>query len=747
MSTAVVDRLRAAVPGALSFSTIAASYAVSAKLVEVAESRLTFEAAFNPAVGVALVLALLAATRGWLSPWMSALAVMAGELLAVVGSAYASRVFALAGGHAVAVAVALYFILSIRSRTAHPPTPLRILLLLIGPALIAASLGSATAVLVQTLTSGHGEIWGFAWRWWSSDALGLLMGAMVILTLNAAVWRPHGKLMFGEVPLISFAFVGAAALVLGPQTFTATFPAVFVCVWIALRLGLGPTVTSVVVLASVVSIASGTGEPPFAGSYALAWSRVFIALLMLTCTGVSLLAADRSLSAAKALEEQQRLEWAMSHDELSGLFTRPYLEQFTSAAISARPVGQDWLALISIDLDDFANINVRWGRMIADHAIVQIAQRLEANIPKAACVARIGGDEFGVLLTGMAREGDALTIAEQLRELVSVPVVAEDRNFVVTASVGVAVTNDGDADQLLRDAEASLHDAKARGRNRLAVRTLRDRQAARREQKLIDRFPEALAEGEFDCAYQPILSMSGDTDGVEALARWFHPELGLLMPDEFLPALHRSGLSSTLSDYLFDVAIRQVHRWAANDLDSAPVWLSLNVSADDLLDLRLPRRLRRVLEASGVLPQHIMLEITEQTMVTFSADVHSQLQELRSMGVRIAVDDFGTGFSGLAYLPRLAIDVVKIDRQFIIASADSRARTLLRNVCSLARDLNLMTIIEGVETDSDLNLAREAGADAVQGWHLSRPAPAESVLNAMVKARKACVPIGGEGGI
>ena len=504
---------------------------------------------------------------------------------------------------------------------------------------------------------------------------------------------------------------------------------------------------AILAVASAVSLSNSIDHGPFAGVSSFAWASAFIGSLSVTGLMVSLLSAQRGQALNQAVQAQRDLERTIIHDELTGLFTRPQLERITAEEIASRPVGQDWLALISIDLDDFASINVRYGRSAADEAIRQIARRLQANVPVARCVARIGGDEYGLLFTHMQRENEAIAIGEQLRELVSVPVVVGEAQFEVTASVEVAITNDGDPDQLMRDAEASLHDAKERGRNRLEVRTLRDRERSSHEQKLINRYPRALAEREFGCVYQPIVSLRDASHGVEVLARWFHPELGLLLPGDFLPILQRAGVMGQLSDQLFDVAVRQLHRWDAGGPSAAPTWLSINISAHELIDLRLPRRIRRILDASGVLPNRLMVEITEETMVSFTHDVRAQLEELRAMGVRIAVDDFGTGFSGLSYLTQLPIDVLKVDRQFLVASANSRSQTLLRSVCALARDLGIMTIVEGVETSEELDLVRTIGADAAQGWYLGRPTDADKLLIAMPEGTTIGVTQGGEGGI
>lgn len=726
--------------------TLMTTYAAVLSLVEWAATTAAGEPSFNPAFGVAVGMAVVMRRRGWAASWLLGVSVLVGEWLSWVWSSPPSSTLTLSLAHAVALVVTVESIVELLRRlrlTAPEPRAIAVTLV---PAVIGATTVAAFLAVSARLLGYQQELLPFVWQWWVKDFLGVLLLLPVALTLNRTSWRANGPTFFGEPVAATAVLLGAAALVFASSEQSHTFPAVFVTIWIALRFGVGATSAAALLVASSLSLSTGFAQGPFVGPFAIDWARAFMGTHVVTSLMVSLLAAQRGRALEDALRTHEELSQASTHDALTGLFTRPYLERATTAAIASRPVGENWIALISIDLDDFASVNVRYGRSNADAAIASIGQRLRANHPSAACVARIGGDEYGLLFTDMPKESDAIALAEQLRELVSVPIVLGSVQFMVTGSVGVAVTNDGDADQLLRDAEAALHDAKERGRNRLAVRTLQDRQRSREEQRLLDRFPRAITEREFGCVYQPIVSLTGTSHGVEVLARWYHPEQGLLMPTNFLPVLQRSGVMGELSDYLFDMAVRQLHRWAAAAPESAPTWLSVNISADELIDMRLPRRIRRVLDASGVRPQHLMVEITEQTMVSFTSDVRSQLEELRSMGVRIAVDDFGTGFSGLAYLTRLPIDVLKIDRQFLMADHDPRARTLLHSVCALARDLGLVTIVEGVESAAELDLARQLGADAAQGWYLGRPESAEQLLPTMPGADASSV-LGGEGGI
>lgn len=744
-SALIRQRSRGAVAAAV-VAGIAVVYAALLGLTEWSATTSAGEAAFNPALGVAVGMSFYVARRTWAPTWMLAAGVLVGEWLAWVWSSPPTQTLALSLAHAAGVFGAVESALwLLRRMRLTEPEPRAIAVTLV-PATAAATVVFLVLLLTARVLGYQQGVLALSWQWWVRDFLGIMVLLPMVLTLNKRSWRLNGSSLFGESVTVTSLLLGSAALLFASQGRAHTFPAVFITMWIALRFSVGAASAAVLLVSSAVSLAAGLGQGPFAGAFSIDWSRAFIGSYSVTALMVSLLAAQRGRALDLAWRAHDELAKAEAHDSLTGLFTRPYLERATAGAIAGRPAGESWIALISIDLDDFASVNVRYGRANADAAIAHIGQRLQANEPAAACVARIGGDEYGLLFTGMRAESDAITVAEQLRELVCVPVVLEGTQFMVTGSVGVAVTDDGDSDQLLRDAEAALHDAKERGRNRLAVRTLRDRQRSREEQRLLDRFPSAIAEREFGCVYQPIVSLTGAAHGVEVLARWYHPEHGLILPADFLPVLQRSGVMGELSDYLFDMAVRQIHRWAAAQPDSAPTWLSLNISADELIDMRLPRRIRRVLDASGVRPQHLMVEITEQTMVTFTSDVRSQLEELRSMGVRIAVDDFGTGFSGLAYLTRLPIDVLKIDRQFLTANNDPRSHTLLHSVCALARDLGLLTIVEGVESAEELDFVRALGADAVQGWYLGRPASAEQLLVAMPQTT---IPptLGGEGGI
>ena len=680
----------------------------------------------SPAVGWGAALIYTGMRQSPRSVWLLApLAVSAEVLVPQQVPRPLPLLFLVCAAHAIEMALGAAVLLRLNQRYSLEKMPLA-LIVAVGVSAAAGAAVGAAMMSAATSLGWPGHWWQVSMTWWALDALGMLVMLPLALTLCMNAWD-DARHVTSEGLLALLALAGVCALLLGGPAYAYTFPGVFVSVWIALRFGVGPTALTVIVYATFVSTLTGWEEGPFVGRVSIYWARGFVFSYAVCVLAIAVIASQRRAALRDALAAHEQLRAMTDHDPMTGLATRRLLEELLDARLLQAASRGGQTALLALDLDEFANVNSLHGRACADDALVEIARRLTAQLPKAACVARIGGDEFAVLLSEVGGIHLLEEIANQLRHLVAVPVMCKEMPVNVTTSIGVAVTGDGTADQLLRDVEAALHEAKSQGRNRIVVRTPEHRIVGEVEQELINRVPRAIADREFALVYQPVLPCNGFGHGVEALARWRHGSRGVLRPDQFLQPLQRAGLMPMVGDHILDTVLRQVNIWRAGDAAAAPAWVSVNMSPAELVGTSIVRRVRAALSAAGVPASMLVLEVTEDAMIGTSGEVRGMLSDLRALGVRIAVDDFGTGFSGLAYLTHLPIDIVKLDRQFLHAAAEPRANQLLMSVASLAKDLGLTVIIEGVETTADLERARHAGADAVQGWLLGTPQEASAM--------------------
>ncbi len=726
------DRFGWVVVGVL-LPVYAAVFAVS---IEVAKSAIGIPV-FCPALGAAVGIAYLA-LRHTPAVWVGLfIAVLGGENIAwlVDGLPWQQRL-AMSVIHGLEVVVSAVVAISWRARHHVVGPQLRAVTVILVAAVSGPTLGALLAGVFASPAGYEGSAIDLAVTWWLADVLGVLVVMPFITSLSRAAmdaWRPSDILFPGEAVLASVTMLAATALLGTGARSAYTFPGIFVTVWIAIRLGVGATSAAVLLFASALSLATGWQEGPFVGEFAAAWARAFIACYVVVLLVVSVIARERRRALDEAMQMQVSLAKATHTDELTSLATRRVLEQVVNEMLmGTEPLDDHSSALLlALDFDDFAAVNTLHGRACADDALRELARRLRAHLPQALCAARIGGDEFAVLLRGNYSEGAARDAADQLRHLMAVPVFCGDIPISVTASVGAALAHGGNAELLLRDVEAAVHDAKAAGRNRVVVRTPAEREQADRDQELINRLPAALAGREFVCVYQPVVPLPGKAGerGVEMLTRWRHPVRGELVPAQFLGPLQRAGLMPRLGEYLLDEALHNAAMWRTTVSPSSPRWVAINMSPSELMSVDLARRVHTSLAACGLPPHWLTIEITEEAMVAMSGAVRGVLSDIRALGVRVAVDDFGTGFSGLSYLTQLPIDIVKLDRQFLLASEEVRAKQLLKSVCTLARDLGLRTVVEGVETSEQYERAREAGADAVQGWFVGRPALAREFMS------------------
>ncbi|GAA0806605.1 putative bifunctional diguanylate cyclase/phosphodiesterase [Spirilliplanes yamanashiensis] len=435
-------------------------------------------------------------------------------------------------------------------------------------------------------------------------------------------------------------------------------------------------------------------------------------------------------------ELQRELRHRASHDPLTGLPNRLLWHERVAAALAGRADG----ALFVVDLDGFKDVNDRFGHAMGDDLLLAVAARLRGLMGGTGLLARPGGDEFAVLVEQGGPEA-AIRCAQHILRAMRRPVEVQGHELFATVSIGLRVLDpELTALDMLRDADLALHGAKAAGKDQLVLYDRRLREERLQRTRTVERLRGALADSELLLHYQPLVRLADERFvAVEALIRWQPPGERLVPPDAFIPAAEDSGLIVGIGAWVLRQACADAAPWHQRH----GTLLSVNVSPRQLREPDFAAMVRDALAASGLPPQALILEITENVLVDAGAPTElalGHLNALRLAGVRVAVDDFGTGYSSLAYLRDLPIDHVKIDRSFMPDRATGDPRLpLVKAVIDLANGLELGTIAEGVETAEQAVLLRGLGCERAQGWHYARPAPAAEVARLLAAGRRAPV--------
>ncbi|HYW31601.1 MAG TPA: EAL domain-containing protein, partial [Gemmatimonas sp.] len=387
-------------------------------------------------------------------------------------------------------------------------------------------------------------------------------------------------------------------------------------------------------------------------------------------------------------------------------------------------------AMLLVDLDDFKHVNDSLGHAAGDQLLVLLADRLRDATAEASTVARLGGDEFAALVDGVRADADVTAIANRVTAALQSPFMVRGREVRVAASLGIAIAHATDsADDLLRNADLALYRAKALGKGRIARFTPELLTAAVERLELESELHSALHQRQFVLHYQPIVDLATRAiTGVEALVRWQHPERGTVSPDTFIPLAESTGLVVPLGRWVLAEACRTVAGWNAARCSARLLTVSVNVSGRQLQHAGFLEDVAAALHASGLPASQLVLEVTESMLLEDVDAAVRRLQALRALGVRVALDDFGTGYSSLAYLQRLPVDVLKIDRAFITHIAGcGREAAFARAVITFANTLGMCTVAEGVETEMqhDALCALECGFG--QGFHYGRPLSADAI--------------------
>ncbi len=449
----------------------------------------------------------------------------------------------------------------------------------------------------------------------------------------------------------------------------------------------------------------------------------------------------------KQMEEELRT--AARTDKLTGLPNRSlFCDRLQQAVLRTKRLADYRFAVLFLDLDRFKTINDSLGHAVGDLLLQAIGQRLRKalrcgdSVSRQGFAARFGGDEFVVLLDGIASPGDAGVVAERLLQAFSGSFQLREHEVCCTASIG-GVTSDisaDSADDVLRDADTAMYEAKLAGKGQYVVFDVSMRQRAQNRLNLEIDLRKAVEAGELFLMYQPIVCLqTGEIESFEALLRWQHPVRGIISPGEFIPIAEDTGLILPLGEWVLREACGQFARWRVSMGDAAPRKISVNLSRKQLVLPGLPGMIKRILEQAGMMPDCLHLEVTESAVMTDAAAATRMLRAIRAIGVRLDMDDFGTGHSSLACLHEFPLDVLKIDRSFI-ANVD-RGRdfaALVHAVAQLARNLNISVVAEGIETPQQALMLQSLECEFGQGYLFSKPLMADQV--AQFRVRRGVLP-------
>lgn len=442
--------------------------------------------------------------------------------------------------------------------------------------------------------------------------------------------------------------------------------------------------------------------------------------------------------AQKIERSQQALSYQASHDGLTGLVNRVLFRDRLEHALPRAKRQQKLVAVMELDLDGFKKINDRMGHSMGDALLMAVAQLLKDVIREADTAGRLGGDEFVLLLEDIHQPDDAVTVAKRTLDALRVPIMVLSKPLMVRASMGIALSGDQQptAEELIRNADIALYAAKRQGKDRYQVFDQSMHKATVEQVSLEQDLQRAVENEAFTLHYQPVVDLPTQTIiGVEALLRWQHPSRGLVLPAEFIPVAEDTGLIVPIGRWVLREACRQVREWQANDPAPLPVRIGVNISVKQLEDPGFVADVAQALRDSGLAPGALILEITETILAQNLRATGEVLKGMKQLGVRVAVDDFGVGYSSLNNLRRLPVDIVKIDKSFVAGLAQPEEMALTSAIVALSKALNLQTLAEGVEHAKEAGELRALGCDSAQGYFFAKPIDAVQMGEVLRAAR------------
>ena len=424
------------------------------------------------------------------------------------------------------------------------------------------------------------------------------------------------------------------------------------------------------------------------------------------------------------------------HDRLTGLRNRTWLIEAIGKLEGLSQTRADYIyAVLLVNIDHFKQVNDNIGIAQGDDVLRQSAERLRSVVGSDDDLARLGSDEFAVLIRGLRQSGDATRVAESIREAFSAPFALENRDVYLTVSMGLVFSDEQRErpESILQDANSALSQAKAQGGGRLATfkRTMRDRERLR--YMMMRDLRTALDENRFYVCYQPQIDVRTKTlAGFEALLRWHHPDRGDILPTQFVPVLEETGEILRVGEWVLRKSCEQARTWV--DAGQENLVMSVNVSAPQFNHGNVVEMVERALRDSGLEARHLKIELTESVAMNEVERVIATLERLRALGVAVAIDDFGTGYSLLSYLKRYPITELKIDKSFVSDLPSSDSKAIVDMIVSMARSLSLEIVAEGVETEQQLSYLESNGVDIIQGFYYGIPMrPADVEANVFPK--------------
>jgi diguanylate cyclase (GGDEF)-like protein len=442
----------------------------------------------------------------------------------------------------------------------------------------------------------------------------------------------------------------------------------------------------------------------------------------------------RDITERKLAEET--INFQAYHDLLTNLPNRALLRDRLSLAITQAKREEEMLAVMFLDLDRFKNINDSLGHVIGDELLQQVSTRLKSCVREGDTLARFGGDEFTLLLPKITKgQEDIRKIAEKINDVLRDPFTIDDNELYVSASIGISIyPRDGtNMDNLIKHADIAMYHVKDKGKNGYQFYSDDMTTPYFQNLSLETGIHKALDNDEFHLMYQPQINIkSGEIVGVEALVRWEHPEHGPITPAEFIPFAEETGMIVDIGHWVLRNACAELKRW--RDAGLPEIRMSINMSARQLAEKDIVKRISNMLKDYGIPGHCIELEITENTIMSEMDSVIHKLKELSRKGVNIAIDDFGTGYSSLSYLHKLPIQTLKIDRAFIKElNMNNSGNSIINTIVAMAKGLDLNVIAEGVETQQQLDYLHEIDCHEAQGFLFGKPLPADVISQLLIQ--------------
>lgn len=421
-------------------------------------------------------------------------------------------------------------------------------------------------------------------------------------------------------------------------------------------------------------------------------------------------------------KSEQLINHMAYHDSLTGLYNRAYFYEKITEIIQSAKEKKETVALMFLDLDQFKNINDTLGHGMGDRLLIEVSKRLVYSVQKDTIIARLGGDEYVILLPN-CNEEQSMIIAQRIIDKISSPFIIENHEMYITPSIGVSMFP-RDGEELLKNADAAMYQAKLHGRSNYQFFTQDLAYKLNKKVALENDLRKALQNEEFILHYQPQIDITtGKVIGLEALIRWIHPKLGVISPQEFIPLAEETGLIIPIGEWVLYQACYQNRVW--QEAGWEPVTISVNVSNMQFRQKDFVKIVDRVLQLTNLAPQYLELEITESMTVDI-AYTERILTELKSLGIKVSMDDFGVGYSSLSYLRRLPINKLKIDQSFI-RNLDPKNQAIVRTIITLARNLQIDVIAEGVESAEHVEFLKKHNCFQAQGYLFSKPIPMEEL--------------------